>query len=327
MNLTPIRMYTRKSFIKTEKYIYKTNGVCPPEIHFQISNGLLTHLRFVGGGCPGNAHLVSLLLKDRNINDILPLTTGIECRHGTSCPDQLASAIRAAQNGQLLPAASFHLAEDSLSRSCIGVIGELGGKAQHLEAVVTAMQKAGVEAIICMGNITSKSNENRQTLKALRKLNVQAILGQNDWAYANGEEKSHFPSMDQQTRDDLLQLPQAFTFYAGGKKGLAFFGDYIQVLPGYSDYEPYALEMNMVCGLTMFMQDEMVFPALEAMTPQFDADIILFSQSGTWGHWQVGGKHFISIGPLRQEGQLSYGLLHASAGKLTFSKIQMKEAP
>ena len=38
------------------------------------------------------------------------------------------------------------------------------------------------------------------------------------------------------------------------------------------------------------MQDETVFPALEAMIPQFQADIILFSQMKIWGSWHVGGK-------------------------------------
>jgi len=48
---------------ENERYIYRTHGVCPPEIHFQVQDGLLTEVRFVGGGCPGNARLVSRLLK------------------------------------------------------------------------------------------------------------------------------------------------------------------------------------------------------------------------------------------------------------------------
>jgi hypothetical protein len=95
----------------------------------------------------------------------------------------------------------------------------------------------------------------------------------------------------------------------GKRKGVAFFGDYIQMFPDFSDFEPFALEMNMVCGLTGFMQDESVFPALEAMIPQFQADIILFSQIEKWGHWQIGGKDFISVGPALQNNRLSWGIL------------------
>ena len=43
----------------TNQYIYHTRGVCPPEIHFKIDDGKIKDLRFVGGGCPGNAQLVS----------------------------------------------------------------------------------------------------------------------------------------------------------------------------------------------------------------------------------------------------------------------------
>ena len=104
------------------------------------------------------------------------------------------------------------------------------------------------------------------------------------------------PNIETQ-RDWLLQLPQVLSFKLNTRKSMAFFGDYIQRLPDYSDFEPFALEMNMVCGLTNFMQDETVFPALEAMIPQFQIDIIIFSQPKKWGHWHIAGKDFISLGP------------------------------
>ncbi len=46
----------------------------------------------------------------------------------------------------------------------------------------------------------------------------------------------------------------------------------------------------MVCGLTRFMQDETVFPALEAMIPQFRVDIVIFGQLKKWGHWHIAAR-------------------------------------
>lgn len=48
---------------KTQRFIYQTQCVCPPEIHFQIQDALLKSVRFVAGGCPGNAQLVACLLE------------------------------------------------------------------------------------------------------------------------------------------------------------------------------------------------------------------------------------------------------------------------
>lgn len=308
---------------KNQRYIFKTQGVCPPEIHFQIDQGFLSDIRFVGGGCPGNAHLVNRLLKGRQLDEVLQIVNGIDCRNGTSCPDQLASAIKAVADGQLAPAASFLLAEDPTPKARFGLIGDLAGDPRVLENMVSAMAAAGVEAVVCLGNLTGESLQNQRTLKSIRKLKIQAIQGQNDWNYANSTEDPQFPPLNQQGRDWLIQLPQVLNFRVGGKKCIAFFGDFIQKLPGYSDYEPYALEMNMVCGLTDFMRDKTVFPALEAMTPQFHADVVLFSQTRKWGYWYVGGKDFISVGPATGHASPSWGLLESISGKIKFSRMRL----
>jgi uncharacterized protein (TIGR03905 family) len=308
---------------KNQRYVYRTQGVCPPEIHFQVDQGYLSEIRFVGGGCPGNAQLVTRLLEGRHLDEVLQLINGIDCRNGTSCPDQLASAIQAIADGRLSPAASFLLAEDPIPKARIGLIGELAGNPQILKTMVAAMSEAGVEAVVCLGNLTGESTQNRRTVKSLRKLEIQAIQGQNDWNYAIGTESPPFPPLDQQARDWLIQLPQVLSFLVGEKRCISFFGDFIQKLPGYSDYEPYALEMNMVCGLTDFMRDETVFPALEAMTPQFQADVVLFSQARKWGHWHVGGKDFISVGPTTGQTSPSWGLLESNSGKIKFSRMRL----
>ena len=306
---------------KNQRYIFKTRGVCPPEIHFRIDQGYLSDIRFVGGGCPGNAQLLTRLLIGRHLDEVLGLVKEIDCRNGTSCPDQLASAIKAVTDGQLSPAASFLLVDDPIPKARIGLIGELAGNPQILQNMVDAMSEADVEAVVCLGNLTGESTLNRQALKTIHKLKIQTIQGQNDWNYANGTESPPFPPLDQQARDWLIQLPQVLSFLVGEKRCIAFFGDFIQKLPGYSDYEPYALEMNMVCGLTDFMRDETVFPALEAMTPQFQADVVLFSQTRKWGHWHVGGKDFISVGPATEQASPTWGLLESNSGKIEFSRM------
>ena len=119
-------------------------------------------------------------------------------------------------------------------------------------------------------------------------------------------------------------MPQVLSFRLNRRKGVAFFGDFIQSFPDYSDFEPFALEMNMVCGLTEFMQDETVFPALAAMTPQFQADIVVFSQAQTWGAWYVGGKDFISIGSSGNDSGSTWGLLSENNGR---ADLQIMKAP
>ncbi len=72
---------------------YKPHHVCSREIQFDVDeNGTLTFLKFVAG-CPGNLQGISKLCTGRNIDEIIPLLSGIKCRAGTSCPDQLAKAL------------------------------------------------------------------------------------------------------------------------------------------------------------------------------------------------------------------------------------------
>ncbi len=73
---------------------YKTSGVCSREIQFEVENDIITHVQFVGG-CNGNTKGISALIKGMNINDAISRMEGIECgMRGTSCPDQLAKALK-----------------------------------------------------------------------------------------------------------------------------------------------------------------------------------------------------------------------------------------
>ncbi|MBW2513556.1 MAG: TIGR03905 family TSCPD domain-containing protein [Deltaproteobacteria bacterium] len=311
---------------KTQRYIYQTRRVCPPEIHFQVQDAFLKSVRFVGGGCPGNAQLVSRLLEGMPIDEVLPILNGIACSKGSSCPDQLAEAIRAMQKGELRPVSSFRVEDIPSSKKVVGLIGALDGDHRVLQHLSASMEARGVQAILCAGNLTSPKKEGRTLIKAISDGGLRAVTGDRDWAYACETETMQLPFMDSKTKDFLVRLPQVISFRMDDRKGVMFFGDYIQTMPGYSDFEPYALEINMVCGLTDFMRDESVFPALEAMDPQFRADIIIFSQTGQWGHWHLAGKDFISLGPAVGKDGVSWACLEINSGGLKFSKIVTRDA-
>ena len=71
---------------------YQTRGTCSKAINYEVVDGVVTACSFVGG-CPGNTQGVAKLVVGRKVVDVIPLLKGIECRNGTSCPDQLARAL------------------------------------------------------------------------------------------------------------------------------------------------------------------------------------------------------------------------------------------
>jgi uncharacterized protein (TIGR03905 family) len=301
------------------RYIYRTQGICPPEIHFRIAHGLLREVHFRGGGCPGNAQLVSRLLQDRSIEEVRPFLKDIPCQNHTSCPDQLDKALEAALNGTLLPAHSFRMVADLWPKKRVALVGNLAGRLEIWEALKAAFKEKKVEAVYCLGNQTHPSTENGPLLQGLRKdPKVTTILGEEDWRYARQFETGPQGKLNPKDKDYLESMAQVLSFQLGTKKGMIFYGAYIQDLPGYSDYEPFSLEMNMAGNLTRFMEDESVFPALEAMTPQFISGIVIFGQRKKWGHWLVGGVDFISVGSAFEDDRLSWGLLTVADDQLHF---------
>ena len=57
-----------------------------------VVDNKVTNVQFVGG-CTGNTQGVARLAEGRNIDEVIALLKGIQCRGGTSCPDQLARAL------------------------------------------------------------------------------------------------------------------------------------------------------------------------------------------------------------------------------------------
>ena len=74
-------------------FTYKTSGVCSRQINFDIVDGKLHNVSFVGG-CPGNLAAIGKLVEGQDAKAIADLLKGNDCRgRGTSCADQLAKAI------------------------------------------------------------------------------------------------------------------------------------------------------------------------------------------------------------------------------------------
>lgn len=74
--------------------IYIPKGVCSRQIEIEIEDGLITKLEILGG-CNGNLQGISKLLMNRPAQEAADLLAGTRCGNRlTSCPDQIAKAIR-----------------------------------------------------------------------------------------------------------------------------------------------------------------------------------------------------------------------------------------
>lgn len=77
-------------------YSYKTKGVCARQINFELEDGIVKNVQFIGG-CNGNTQGVAALVKGRSVQEVIDILEGIDCGgRGTSCPDQLAKALKEA---------------------------------------------------------------------------------------------------------------------------------------------------------------------------------------------------------------------------------------
>ena len=76
------------------EYKYRTSGTCSREISFEVVDGIIHNVRFLGG-CNGNTQGVSALAEGRDVKEVIKILEGIKCGpRSTSCPDQLAKALK-----------------------------------------------------------------------------------------------------------------------------------------------------------------------------------------------------------------------------------------
>lgn len=74
---------------------YKTKGVCSMAIQYDLDDEQKVHnVKFIGG-CSGNTQGVAKLVEGMPAKEVIARLEGIQCgRRPTSCPDQLATALK-----------------------------------------------------------------------------------------------------------------------------------------------------------------------------------------------------------------------------------------
>ena len=78
-----------------ETYVFTPKGVCSRKMTFEIEGDTIQSLS-VEGGCNGNLKGISALVKGKKIQDVIQALDGIKCGFkDTSCPDQIAQALKA----------------------------------------------------------------------------------------------------------------------------------------------------------------------------------------------------------------------------------------
>lgn len=77
-------------------YEYKTKGTCSQRILFDIEDGIVRNLQYIGG-CHGNLQGIAKLVEGMPAEEVIERVKGIRCgMKPTSCPDQLSKALEEA---------------------------------------------------------------------------------------------------------------------------------------------------------------------------------------------------------------------------------------
>ncbi len=76
-----------------QHYQYKTNGVCPSMVEFDLDGDTVRGVSFTGG-CNGNLKAIGKLVEGMSVDQVYSVLAGNTCgRKPTSCADQLAQAL------------------------------------------------------------------------------------------------------------------------------------------------------------------------------------------------------------------------------------------
>lgn len=76
------------------QYEYKTKGTCSRQIFFEVVDGKVHNVQFLGG-CNGNLKGIASLVEGMEVSEVISRVEGIHCgMKSTSCPDQLAQALK-----------------------------------------------------------------------------------------------------------------------------------------------------------------------------------------------------------------------------------------
>lgn len=75
-------------------YEFNPSGVCSQRMLIDVEDGIVNELKVIGG-CSGNLQGISSLVKGMKLEDVIERLSGIRCgMKSTSCPDQLAQALK-----------------------------------------------------------------------------------------------------------------------------------------------------------------------------------------------------------------------------------------
>lgn len=79
------------------QYEYKTRGTCSARILFEVEDNKVRNVQFIGG-CNGNLKGIAALVEGMDADEVISRVEGIRCgMKATSCPDQLAQALKASK--------------------------------------------------------------------------------------------------------------------------------------------------------------------------------------------------------------------------------------
>ncbi|MBQ1235566.1 MAG: TIGR03905 family TSCPD domain-containing protein [Oscillospiraceae bacterium] len=83
------------------KYTYKPRGICASRIELEVEDGVIGTVSLFGG-CDGNHKGLTALLRGMKVDEAIERIEGITCNaRPTSCPDQVAQALKLIRDGAL----------------------------------------------------------------------------------------------------------------------------------------------------------------------------------------------------------------------------------
>ena len=83
-----------------KKFTYRTKGTCSSQIELELDGNVVHNVKFTGG-CDGNLKAIPKLVEGMTVEEVERRISGIRCgMKNTSCPDQLAKALREAYEAQ-----------------------------------------------------------------------------------------------------------------------------------------------------------------------------------------------------------------------------------
>lgn len=92
-DVTPFHDSTDENGIRVI-YVKTCREVCSQQIGIAVKDGIILEAAFAGG-CSGNTQGICKLVAGMKVDDAISRLEGIRCGgKGTSCPDQLAKALK-----------------------------------------------------------------------------------------------------------------------------------------------------------------------------------------------------------------------------------------